>query len=251
MGIQQKIQAVNFVVRDYFEKHPGETRVPAKNLMPEFVEQNIFPNDHRNGLPIRKLLRDLDKSNQLKSIPFAFAKRGRININWYFVRSSKPFADQSIDKPQKTSKKIPSASNRRDSDEAYVIDLCDEIFGQVASRQHKFDFLKGDSGRRLPVDAYYEELNLVIEYKEHQHSEAVSHFDKPHRMTVSGVHRGEQRKIYDQRRRDLLPENGIKLIEIDYTQFKYDGRKRILRDRERDLEIISDIFNKILINYKI
>ena len=37
-------------------------------------------------------------------------------------------------------------------------------------------------------------------------------FDK--RQTVSGVGRGEQRKIYDQRRRDVLPVNGIKLIEI-------------------------------------
>ena len=206
--------------------------------MPDFVKKELFVKDHRNGLPIRNLLRDLDKINQLKSIPFAFAERRVANTNWYFVRSSKSFAGHSIDKPQKPIKKINSSSNRRDSDESYVIDLCDEILGLKASRQHKFDFLKGDSGRRLPVDAYYEDLEVVIEYKELQHSEPISHFDKPHKMTVSGVHRGEQRKIYDQRRRDLLPENGIKLIEIDYTQFEYDGRKRIVRDREKDIEVV-------------
>jgi hypothetical protein len=238
MDIQQKILTVNLVVRDYFKKHPRETKVPAKNLMPEFVKNEIFAKDHRNGLPIRKLLRDLDKSNQLKLIPFAFAERKAANTNWYFVRSSKSFGSQASPIPKNASRKNTSKSGRRDSDEKYVLDLCDEIIGKKASRQHKFDFLKGDSGRRLPVDAYYEELNLVIEYKERQHSEAVSHFDKPHKMTVSGVHRGEQRKIYDQRRRDLLPLNGIKLIEIDYTQFEYDGRKRILRDRERDLEVV-------------
>ncbi|TBW30439.1 hypothetical protein EZJ28_02275 [Gramella sp. KN1008] len=133
------------------------------------------------------------------------------------------------------------SNSRRDSDETYVIDLCDEILDQKSSRQHKFDFLRGDSGRRLPVDAFYEKLNLVIEYRERHHSEAVSHFDKPYKMTVSGVHRGEQRKIYDQRRRDLLPEYGIKLIEIEYTQFEYDGRRRIVRNRDRDLRILNNL----------
>ena len=161
------------------------------------------------------------------------------NTNWYFVPSSKSFAGHSIDKPQKPIKKITQRLAGETVMKSYVIDLCDEILGQKASRQHKFDFLRGDSGRRLPVDAYYENLNLVIEYRERQHSEPVFHFDKPHKMTVSGVHRGEQRKIYDQRRRDLIPENGIKLIEIDYTQFEYDGRKRIVRDRERDIEVVS------------
>ena len=239
MDFEQKILAVNIVVQQYFRKHPRETQIPAKDLMPEFVKHGIFPKDHRNGLPIRKLLRDLDKDNQLKAIPFALAERGAANTNWYFIRSSKKFDGQSVLKSTKPSKVRSTNSARTTSDEAYVIDLCDEILGHKASRQHKFDFLKGDSGRRLPVDAYYQDLNLAIEYREVQHSEAVSHFDKPHKMTVSGVHRGEQRKIYDQRRRDLLPKNGIRLIEIDYTQFEYDSRKRIVRDRERDLEVVQ------------
>lgn len=241
MDIQQKIQAVNLAVQDYFKKHPRENKIPTKDLMPEFIKNEIFPNDHRNGLPIRKLLRDLDKANNLNAIPFAFAERGAANTNWYFVRSLKSFGGQSLEKPQNTFRKNILKADQRDSDEKYVVDLCDEIIGKKSSRQHKFDFLKGDSGRKLPVDAFYEDLNLVIEYRERQHSEAVSHFDKPHKITVSGVHRGEQRKIYDQRRRDLLPENGIKLFEIDYTQFEYDGRKRIVRDRERDLDVVKGL----------
>lgn len=89
------------------------------------------------------------------------------------------------------------------SDEAYIIDLCDEILGIKASRQHYFDFLTGDTGRKLPVDAFYERLNLVVEYCEKQHTEAVGFFDK--RITASGISRGEQRKKYDERRRVLLP----------------------------------------------
>lgn len=246
MDLEQKILLVNLVVQQYFKKHPRETKIPAKDLMSEFIENGIFPKDHRNGLPIRKLLRDLDKENQLRAVPFAFAERGAANTNWYFVRSSKSFGAQSINKPTK-SLKTNSTKSTRQSDEAYVLDLCDEVLGQKSSRQHKFDFLKGDSGRRLPVDAYYDELKLAIEYRERQHSEPVSHFDKPHKMTVSGVHRGEQRKIYDQRRRELLPQNGIRLIEIDYTQFNYDGRKRIVRDRERDLGVLKATLTKIKI----
>ena len=64
---------------------------------------------------------------------------------------------------------IKSTSARNKSDESYVIDLCDEVLKQKAFRQHRFDFLKGDSGTKLPVDAYYSSLNLVI-YKLHSYT---------------------------------------------------------------------------------
>lgn len=105
-------------------------------------------------------------------------------------------------------------------DAQYIIDICDEVLGTPALREHRFDFLRGDPGRngrtasKLPVDAYYSTLNLVIEYCERQHTESVSHFDKPHVLTVSGVNRGLQRALYDQRRRDVLPKHGITLVEL-------------------------------------
>jgi hypothetical protein len=143
--------------------------------------------------------------------------------------------------------KIISGDN--DSDENYVIDLCDKVLGIKASRQHKFDFLTGDAnsqGRsvRLPVDAFYKELNLAIEYRERQHTEEVRFFDKPNKMTVSGVHRGEQRKLYDQKRREVLPKNGIELIEISYSDFNHDGQKRIIRDKKQDIEVIENRLKK-------
>ena len=114
----------------------------------------------------------------------------------------------------------------------------DEVLGMKGSRQHTFDFLRGDgiSRRKLPVDAYYESEKLVIEYRERQHTEKVSFFDR--RQTVSGVSRGEQRKIYDQRRRDILPKNGITLIELDYSEFTYSSSKRLLRERDGDMKVI-------------
>ena len=135
-------------------------------------------------------------------------------------------------------------ASRKNSDEYYVIDLCDDILGLKASRQHTFDFLRGDGQRRkkLPVDAYYAELNLGVEYRERQHTESVAFFNKAH--TVSGVSRDEQRRLYDERRREVLPEHGIRLVEISYAGLKHNGRKRLLRDRQADRRVLERMLNQ-------
>lgn len=128
---------------------------------------------------------------------------------------------------------------RSGSDEAWIIDICDAILGKIASRQHRFPFLLGDpgpSGRRasLPVDAYYADLRLVVEYHERQHTERVALFDD--KNTVSGVPRGEQRRRYDDYRRTLLPKHGYGLVIFDYTEFDHTRGGRLMRNgRDRDI----------------
>lgn len=133
------------------------------------------------------------------------------------------------------------------SDETYVIDLCDEVLGMLAQRQHGFDFLRGDArpgkqGMRLPVDAYYLDKQLAVEYCERQHTEAVPIMDR--RMTVSGVVRGTQRAIYDQRRRDVLPKHGIELVELSYADFAHDKNKHLCRLRPEDLAVVRQALAK-------
>jgi hypothetical protein len=133
---------------------------------------------------------------------------------------------------------------KKQSDEQYVLDLCDQVLGSKANRQARFDCLRGDSrdpgrlGVRLPVDAYWPEMNLVVEYRERQHVMAVAHFDKPNILTVSGVHRGEQRRRYDQRRRDVLPAAGMHLVEILYSELAHDSRGRLCRRMTDDIEVL-------------
>lgn len=133
-------------------------------------------------------------------------------------------------------------TTRQNSDEAYVLDLCDEILGQASRRQHRFDFLRGDGdpGRKLPVDAYYPELQLVIEYREIQHTRPIGFWDN--KPTVSGMPRGQQRARYDQRRRDILPQNGIMVVEIEYSELDHDRRGRLKRTRQSDLRVLQDVF---------
>jgi hypothetical protein len=120
-----------------------------------------------------------------------------------------------VDDPSSVRVAAP-AGGKRDRDQDYVTNLCDEVLGERARREHRFDWLRGDSGedgraRALPVDAFYPEHGLVVEYRERQHAEPVPHFDKPHVLTVSGVHRGEQRRIYDLRREREIPKHGLRL----------------------------------------
>jgi hypothetical protein len=133
-------------------------------------------------------------------------------------------------------------------DEAYIIDLCDSVLGRAAMRQYR-GLLKGDPGshgRRaaLPVDAFYPDLNLVIEFHEVQHTKSVRHFDKPNKITVSGVHRGEQRRKYDELRRRELPAMGIHLVELDYSMFRLRGT-RLRRDTASDEAVIRSALSHL------
>lgn len=128
-------------------------------------------------------------------------------------------------------------------DQHYVTDLCDAVLGLPASREHTFEWLLGDlspkTGRRkpLPVDAYWESLGLVMEFQEDQHSRAVKHFDKPDVLTVSGVHRGEQRRLYDERKAQLIPRNGLRLVVIHKADFTV-RRKHIVPNPSADLDLV-------------
>ncbi|MFT8178368.1 hypothetical protein ACLXNF_12360 [Mycobacteroides chelonae] len=133
--------------------------------------------------------------------------------------------------------------SRSHSDEHYVLDLCDEVLGVAGTRQARFDWLRGDPSRSrprgtpLPVDGYWPSLGLVVEFQEEQHSRPSPFFDR--HQTVSGVGRGEQRRIYDERKRTEIPARGLRLLVIDKSAFTVKS-KRIARDRTRDLAVVRE-----------
>lgn len=111
---------------------------------------------------------------------------------------------------------------RASSDEHYLIDICDRLLQRKELRQRRSDFLLGDPGKdgrktKLPVDAYYPDLSLVVEVMERQHSDAVAFFDRP--STVSGVPRVQQRRLYDQRRREIQPRHDLQLVYLGMSKF--------------------------------
>lgn len=150
--------------------------------------------------------------------------------------------------PRSPAVQTPRAKDRTLSDEAYVIGLCDAVLDEQARRQHRFPWLLGDPsvhGARanLPVDAYYERHRLVVEYRERQHFEATPFFDR--RETVSGIGRGEQRRLYDRRREEEIPKHGLRLLVIRVDQLRADGRGRLLRDERRDRAVLEAMLEEL------
>lgn len=78
------ISRINSALQDYFAKHPQSEMIFAKEFMPLFIKNGIFNKDYREGLPIRKILRELDKENSLDKIPYVHAERKTKITNWYF-----------------------------------------------------------------------------------------------------------------------------------------------------------------------
>ncbi len=244
--MNKELETINQVIEAYFNANPATTIIPVKELMPDFIAAKVFTKDVKNGKPIRDVLKALHKSNEIAQIPHAHAMQNGDDTYWYFIPkgADKPttFYKQDV-----ISEETLAIQNKRLlSDKYYVINLCDEALNLKAKRQKRFDFLLGDLHRdgkkrtELPVDAFYHDLNLVIEFKEAPLEEPTEFYNKLNVRTVSGVTREEQRKKYDRIKAAELPQNGIKLIEIPYSIFTIDESNRIVRDHDQDLKRVVD-----------
>lgn len=133
---------------------------------------------------------------------------------------------------------------RSESDEKYILDLVSRVLSEPDYRwQHRFPTLLGDPGkdgqrRALPVDGYFPRHRLIVEYWEKQHSASVPIMDEG--LTVSGVSRGDQRRLYDQRRQHWADANQLRLVILDFRGFETDEQGRLLRDPGRDVRTIAD-----------
>ncbi len=133
---------------------------------------------------------------------------------------------------------------RAESDEKYILDLVARILAEPDYRwQHRFPTLLGDPGkdgrrRTLPVDGYFPRHRLIVEYWERQHSAPVPIMDEG--TTVSGISRGHQRRLYDQRRQAWADANNMQLVILDHRGFETDNQGRLRRDPAGDQRIIAE-----------
>lgn len=132
---------------------------------------------------------------------------------------------------------------RINSDEYYVLGLVAELLGEPCQHGRSFDTLRGDTGRRLKVDGYFARHDLIVEYNERQHYEAVPFFDK--RMTASGVTRDQQRRLYDQRRKEWAASNGKGFLVVPYTRLHYKARRKLHRSVEFDMEALRRMLEEV------
>src|ERR1035437_4666543 len=150
-----KIKNINKVIKPYFKQNSSETIVAAKELMPQFIAAGIFTKDVKHAVPIRDILKALEKDNKLKLIPFVYAEKKDSITHWSFIPSKEVVPEIVI------SKKEAAITARTQSDESYVLDLCDKVIGKKSVRQKRFEFLLGDFHKdgitrtKLPVGAFY------------------------------------------------------------------------------------------------
>ncbi len=247
----QTINSINTAIEAFFNTDSTLKIVPVKVLMPAFIKAGIFKKDHKNGKPIRDILRELDESGQLPLIPYIHAERRELNTYWYFIPKDVPAPSTFYKQEPASVKKQAAKQSRLLSDETYILDLCDEVLGQKAERQKRFDFLKGDFHKdgvtrtKLPVDAYYPGYRMVVEFKESQRVQFVENFDDPKATTISGVNRAEQRQLYEQRKATDLPKHGIKLVEIAFDMFMYDNQYKIVRNPKEDLLRVRALLSEV------
>jgi len=233
----ENIVKINEVIAQYFKDNTTVDWIPAKSIMSELIKAGVFNKDEKKGLPIRKVFRKLDKEEQLDKIPAVHAERRSENVYWYLVRDGKEYAPAEVISP--LTKKEKGILNIENSDEFYLVNLCDELLKQKASRKHTFDTLvgklhkKGKTRTKLPLDAYYEGLKLVIEF-----------FEK--KETEESPEREAQRKFYDQRKKDALEKKEIRLIEINYALFDCNEEDKLVRDKANDCRVLNDLLKDFI-----
>jgi len=128
----------------------------------------------------------------------------------------------------------------------YVISLLAEILHEEPERERRFDWALGDpsptTGRRakLPFDAVWASRRLIVEVDEDQHHRPVRFWDKPDTLTVSGVHRGAQRRIYDKRKRAAARRHGYVVLEIPWDRRPPPDQ----RDRQADRRMLVTLLRR-------
>lgn len=82
------IENINKAVEIFFTENPNLNEAKPKDLMPICIRIGMFAKDYRAGLPLRDILRELDKLNKLDLIPNLIPERKEKNTYWRFYRKS-------------------------------------------------------------------------------------------------------------------------------------------------------------------
>jgi len=239
---EENLEKINEVINHYFDTNASVDWIPAKAIMPALIEAGIFTKDEKKGLPIRKILRKLDKESTLEKIPAVHVERRSENMYWYFVREGEKYTPK--EKISAISKKEQNKINIQSSDEYYLVNLCDELLNEKASRKHTFDSIVGNLHKRgkgrtkLPLDAYYKDLKLVIEFFEKRKEEE--------NLDEVAQARLEQIKYYDALKKEAVIKKELQYIAINYASFECDDKGKLARNKDNDTVILESLLKDFL-----
>ncbi|WP_162819720.1 hypothetical protein [Kordia sp. SMS9] len=235
---------MNEAIAQYFNENTTVDWIPVKTIMPALVEAGVFLKDVKKGFPLRKVLRKLDKQSQLAKIPAVHAERKKENTYWYLVREGKEYTPKEV--IPEISKKAQHILDIKNSDENYLLDVCDELLAQKASRKHTFDTLVGNLHKRgkgrtkLPLDAYYKDSKLVIEF--FQKEKNFEDLDEKEQARVTQI------KYYDELKKEAVLNKRFRYMKINFAQFECDENGKLIRNTENDTTVLKEMLKDFLEN---
>lgn len=238
----ESIAKINEVITQYFDTNPTIDWIPVKTIMPALVAAGIFEKDVKKGFPMRKVLRRLDQKSELSKIPTVHAERKKENTYWYLVRDGKEYSPKEV--IPEISKKEQRLLDIKNSDENYLLDLCDELLDKKASRKHTFDTLVGNLHKRgkgrtkLPLDAYYQDLKLVIEF--FQTEKDFEELDEKEQARITQI------KYYDKLKKEAVLNKKFRYMKINYAQFECNEDGKLIRNTENDIIVLKEILKDFL-----
>tara|TARA_R110002051_G_scaffold88673_2_gene156193 strand:+ start:1651 stop:2394 length:744 start_codon:yes stop_codon:yes gene_type:complete len=242
MMSDENIAKINEVIAHYFDSNKTVDWIPAAAIMPALVQAGVFNKDERKGLPLRKVLRKLDEASALDKIPTLHAERRSDTVYWYFVQEGKKYTPKEV--ISDITKKEQRILNIQNSDEYYLVNLCDELLEQKASRKHTFDTLvgnlhkKGKGRTKLPLDAYYKDLKLVIEFFEEQ--EEGKELDEAEQARMAQI------QYYDKLKKKSILKKELRYLVIKYASFDCDEAGKLVRDTDKDKRILKGMLKDFI-----
>lgn len=80
---KSEVIKMGYSIQDYLINNSLSNAKP-KDLMTFLIDKGFFNKDHRNGLPLRNILRQLDEENLLYLLPQVRVERKDKNGFWFF-----------------------------------------------------------------------------------------------------------------------------------------------------------------------
>ncbi|GAL74314.1 hypothetical protein JCM19275_3169 [Nonlabens ulvanivorans] len=78
-----EIVKMSYIIQDFLiQNNLGDAK--PKDLIPVLIEKGYFKNDHRYGLHLLNVLRELDEKNLLYLLPQVRVERKEKNRYWFF-----------------------------------------------------------------------------------------------------------------------------------------------------------------------